>query len=631
MLLLAGRPDEAKAHSAAFKGFKMLCDVLLPELRSRSHLYNLIYRHRSNCSLVLLKSEAVLGGATFRLIHDTGASAVLLEVLLLGVDQRQGVCGRGHGTRIVNVLKAIVLRHANEQCARPLLLTQADLGLSARAFWARQQLVEGPHAEKAVRDLHSWNKSNIVYDYTVPMMMEVPNKSWQCSMQESVRAQALPDQACLLPFSQPSDDDDDGEHPTGKSGTRCALCGRADGLSLLLQCDMCSRWCHVSCKLAAAGEAESAPPDDFTCSECAELIPGVQSLLQLSSGSRHDANTRAAPAVTESSQVACDFSASERTHDNSIESSPAASALQSNDRLEETHEAAHRTYSSNSATFRSPFGAPLPRKRPRAAAENPATERTWPQRGLRSESGPPAGSALMQNSHSSRKFGILTAKRTCASGGLLCRDSILAQWRLLLGAIIHEQRRLHAQRAPPQRRPIHNGRGPSTSHGRGGRGEVKTPTAVGKGPHHDESDQSRSADRLLGLRSGPGSDVQDSAHARAVAIWKRIQMEDSNRIHNKFGTQISKPSKASASAAEDTTAAAAAWKAFDRIVERHQAQERKRREDEARDIVRRVHSAIAIDVTQRSPRARLHILPELGSISRSPLMVRFSHIPALCI
>eukprot|EP00966_Prymnesium_polylepis_P184482 4275762-Prymnesium_polylepis.1 len=182
LLLPAGRPELAKAHGPAFKGYKRLCDVLLPELRSRSHLYNLIYRHRANCSLVLLEGDTVLGGTTFRMIHDKGGgrgnearASVMLEVLLLAVEQRAGVCGRGHGTRLVNVLKALALRHAHDQQrARPMLLTQADLGLQARAFWARQQLVEGAAATRAVHALAGWHASNIIYEYTVAMMMEVP-------------------------------------------------------------------------------------------------------------------------------------------------------------------------------------------------------------------------------------------------------------------------------------------------------------------------------------------------------------------------------------------------------------------------------------------------------------------------
>lgn len=176
-LLPAGRPDVAKVHSMLFKGYKMLCDVLLPELRTRSHLYNLIYRHRSNGSLVICEDGIVLGGTTFRLIHGKpqqgiAGHSLILEVLLLAVDQRAGVCGRGHGTRLVNVLKALAIQRAKEMNATAYLLTQADLGLQARTFWARQQLRESPDAMQAVQQLHDWHVSNIIYEYTVPMMMQ---------------------------------------------------------------------------------------------------------------------------------------------------------------------------------------------------------------------------------------------------------------------------------------------------------------------------------------------------------------------------------------------------------------------------------------------------------------------------
>lgn len=52
------------------------------------------------------------------------------------------------------------------------------------------------------------------------------------------------------------------------------------------------------------------------------------------------------------------------------------------------------------------------------------------------------------------------------------------------------------------------------------------------------------------------------------------------------------------------------------------SQEQMRREDEALEVVRRLHCAVAIDSAQRSPRARLKALPELGSAFRSALMAR---------
>lgn len=123
------------------------------------------YRHHPNCSLVLRYEHTVLGGVTFRLIRDKAGSdggSVMLEVLIAAVEQRPGVCGRGHGTRLTNVLKALLARRAREFEACPLLLTQADLGLHARMFWLRQQLKESEEARRAVCDLHAWQERNIV-------------------------------------------------------------------------------------------------------------------------------------------------------------------------------------------------------------------------------------------------------------------------------------------------------------------------------------------------------------------------------------------------------------------------------------------------------------------------------------
>ena len=140
-LLPAGKPLQ-ESGGAALRGWKSLCDVLLPALRPCSHLHNLIHRHRTSCSLVLLQGGAVVAGATYRLLLDreppawtpTGESSrLILEVLLLAVEQRRGVCGRGHGTRVVNSLKALLLRRAAAiGGCRALLLTQADLGDQAR-------------------------------------------------------------------------------------------------------------------------------------------------------------------------------------------------------------------------------------------------------------------------------------------------------------------------------------------------------------------------------------------------------------------------------------------------------------------------------------------------------------------
>lgn len=49
-----------------------------------------------------------------------------------------------------------------------------------------------------------------------------------------------------------------------------------------------------------------------------------------------------------------------------------------------------------------------------------------------------------------------------------------------------------------------------------------------------------------------------------------------------------------------------------------------KRDDEARDLVRRMHVAIALDAMNKSSRARLGVLPEIGSAATSQLMARLS-------
>ena len=122
--------------------YKCLCDELLPALRERSHLHNLIYRHKHNATLGLCRRAdgALLGGATFRaywvrgeaggrrqqqLVGPNGGLApgrrIVLEVLLIVVGQRPGVCGHGHGTRVVNALKRVARLLAERgRPARPL-------------------------------------------------------------------------------------------------------------------------------------------------------------------------------------------------------------------------------------------------------------------------------------------------------------------------------------------------------------------------------------------------------------------------------------------------------------------------------------------------------------------------------
>ena len=225
--------------------YKRLCDVLLPALRSRNHLFNMIHRHKTNYSIVAsdVASGRVLGGCTFRVVRAGGENSARLiaEVLLLAVDQRAGVCGRGHGTRLINFVKGLVLRAAAAEGSEPFVLTQSDIGEQARAFWSRQQLQESEEATALVRAMAAWDKKScIVYDYTVPMLAPLLESSWRCEPHESARAQRT------LEDDEDADDDDDDD----AGGT--------------LRCDVCSQWKRAD---AAGGGREA-----FTCADCRGLM-----------------------------------------------------------------------------------------------------------------------------------------------------------------------------------------------------------------------------------------------------------------------------------------------------------------------------------------------------------------------
>ena len=139
----------------------------------------------------------VIGGGTFRLVQASGAPhrtraralirvlgsvpplpaswpvqasdapLLVLEVLLLAVEQRQGVCGRGFGTRLVNYFKSVALRIAHRRGLSAAILTQSDWqagpgGGAARQFWARQRLRATPQAMLLTRALFEWDATNEV-------------------------------------------------------------------------------------------------------------------------------------------------------------------------------------------------------------------------------------------------------------------------------------------------------------------------------------------------------------------------------------------------------------------------------------------------------------------------------------
>jgi hypothetical protein len=325
--LIPAAADLKEEDKRALRGWKRLCDSLLPALRSRGHLHNLIHRHRHNCSLVLVQEGNVIGGATFRLLSSSGPGGdpprLLLDVLLLAVAQRPGVCGQGHATRVINCLKSLLRHRATSLRATPILLTQADLGEQALAFWSRQGLRDGEASSELVQALHAWNAhAYIVYDYTVPMSLTLDTTSelafWRCEERTSARAQSLneehkeheeEEEVEAAPAAAPppkrkatAERRRGAPGPTEviRLGPRCLHCGLDDHIGDLLRCDVCSLWCHAHCAhqdtshaattgTGAGGgrggddEEDSAPAESLTCRVCADGLSALNIGSSLSS------------------------------------------------------------------------------------------------------------------------------------------------------------------------------------------------------------------------------------------------------------------------------------------------------------------------------------------------------------
>ena len=113
-------------------GYKLGC-LFLRQVYSHATL-DMEVKPTVACNEALQHAGTVVGGTTLRMILDrtdgrSGGGCVVLDVLTLAVDQRRGVCGHGHGTRLVNGLKALLAaRAASMRVTSAVLLAQADLG-----------------------------------------------------------------------------------------------------------------------------------------------------------------------------------------------------------------------------------------------------------------------------------------------------------------------------------------------------------------------------------------------------------------------------------------------------------------------------------------------------------------------
>ena len=165
---------------AALKAYKVIADELLPDMRRDSHLHNLVFSRLSQ-TLVLSDEEGVVGGATFRLLEI--GTLLVLNVLVVVVEQRDGVCRRGYGSLIIDALKGVLAhevaaRHPQGQGVQGMLLAQCDDGVKATAFWAKQKLRASMGATQLLQGMANADERLMpIYEGSTPMMFELPVKS----------------------------------------------------------------------------------------------------------------------------------------------------------------------------------------------------------------------------------------------------------------------------------------------------------------------------------------------------------------------------------------------------------------------------------------------------------------------
>mmetsp|Transcript_34224 Transcript_34224/g.89797 ORF Transcript_34224/g.89797 Transcript_34224/m.89797 type:complete len:932 (+) Transcript_34224:188-2983(+) len=236
----------SEADRADLKAYKSVCDDLLPGLRSRSHLHNLIFRDKTNVSVVLRhRTGGVFGGCTFRLFL-TGTRFLILDILIMAVCQQSGLSGRGHGTRLVNYVKELTLASRPVRANSALLVTQSDNSIPAINFWQKQMLEDGELATLVITALHRLlPQRNHVYESSLPMLLELVTPRMHTVLPtESKRAQRAVDTGAAIDCT----------------------CGEAHSRGNTLQCDFCGGRQHYNCVVDALGVAV---PDVYICFRCA--------------------------------------------------------------------------------------------------------------------------------------------------------------------------------------------------------------------------------------------------------------------------------------------------------------------------------------------------------------------------
>ena len=217
------RRDGAALSEARLAAYKRIADKLLPAMRGHNHLFHITFASDTTTLVVLhhasdsssgahdvdatatarASESAVVGGITFRLLR--AGRTVIADVLTLAVAQRSGVCGRGLGTRLVNLCKRVALAEAErlDDAApsptapmRCYVVTQAENLPQATNFWAKMRLRAGIVADHMASHMHQATPDKApMYDCATTMFCELALRAKKANFvapSASARAQLLP-------------------------------------------------------------------------------------------------------------------------------------------------------------------------------------------------------------------------------------------------------------------------------------------------------------------------------------------------------------------------------------------------------------------------------------------------------
>lgn len=241
---LVTTPHDQK-DKETLREYKAICDQLLPGMRSRSHLHNLIFREKLSMTCVLSHEGTIFGGCTFRLFR-TGARYIVVDILTMVIAQKTNLAGMGNGTRLVNAIKMLALQMQGKRDLGCVMVTQADDSCVAINFWRKQLLVEGDEATIAIRELSRLMPTkNVKYQFSVPMYLLLSASPEAVTPTTSTRAQLS--QQVTETDAEIQCICDDGAHRQ------------------LIQCDFCGSQQHYDCVQHLFRGEE---PDIYICPFC---------------------------------------------------------------------------------------------------------------------------------------------------------------------------------------------------------------------------------------------------------------------------------------------------------------------------------------------------------------------------